>query len=401
MIVTFTLPAMAHVKPVMPLLSGLMQRNHKVVCFGHKAFEDIIRSSGAAFEPYPEIAYDVNAPDFNLVRMGADIIDAAYVIREALLPRVRALAPRMVIQDFMAAWASLIGTELGIPRIHTVPTIVFTPETERMMRREDGALKLAGDVWRGAPHLLRAHIRSGFALSIREAFGLQRSWRRIAPPVAELVFSIEALQPGEPEGDVPRHYIGHPFDPGRTFAPVDLDGYALITFGTLSNNDTGRFEAAMRGVVAAGLSAVIICGGRKVDVAHLESLGRRLEAENLGRKIRVIERTPELERWIIGADLMVSHAGMATTWETIRFGKPSLLIPTIADQMAFANALERYGLGVRLPRGREFDPDAIADGVRAALALRFPRERLAADVAAAGGTERGLDVILAALGQSR
>ena len=112
MIVAFTLPAMAHVKPMMPLLSGLVDRRHEVVCYGHRKFEDTIRASGATFAPYPDIAYDVEAPDFNLVRMAADLIDAAETIHARLLPEVAAMSPRLILQDFMAPWASRIGTAL-------------------------------------------------------------------------------------------------------------------------------------------------------------------------------------------------------------------------------------------------------------------------------------------------
>lgn len=143
MIVAFTLPAMAHVKPMLPLLSGLVDRRHDVVCYGHPNFESAIRSSGACYAAYPDIAYDVEAPDFNLVRMAADLIDAAETIHARLLPEVAALSPRLILQDFMAPWASRIGTALAVPRIHTIATLVFNATTQRRMRREEGIAKLA------------------------------------------------------------------------------------------------------------------------------------------------------------------------------------------------------------------------------------------------------------------
>lgn len=396
MIAAFTLPAMGHVKPMMPLLAGLVARGQTVVCFGHTKFETVIRATGADFRPYPEIDYDVDRPDFNLVRMAADLIAASETINTKLLPEIASLAPQLILQDFMAVWASRIGTSLAIPRIHTVPTLVFNPATQRRMQWEDGVVKLARDVARGTPALVRAMIRSRFAVSVREAFGVERSWRRLAPPLCELVFCIEALQVGNPHGDVPRHYLGPTYAERRDAEPPTARGHALITFGTLSNNETGRFEAAMRGAFLAGHSVVAQCGG-KVDLPHLQRVATTLQAAHPGQTATIIDSVPDLERLIVGADVVIHHAGMATTWEAVRHSKPALFIPTIADQKVLASQLERNGFGVRLAAGREYDADAIAHTLETVRARNYPWPKIQAWLAQAGGAAVGVQVILDAL----
>ena len=394
MIVVFTTPAMGHVKPMMPLLSGLTGEGQGVVCFGHKAFEATIQSAGARFIPYPDTSYNIEAPDFNLVQMGADLIRASHAFHDALLPQVSALSPCLILQDFMALWGSRIGTALGVRRVHTIPTIVFNREAELRMRKEDGIRKLAGDVLRGAPALLSAMVRTSFAVSVREAYGLEGSWRNLTPPLRELVFMLEDLQVGDPTGDVPRFYIGPTVNERRQFDPAPFPpGYALVTFGTLSNNQTGRFEAAIRGALLAGLSVVAQCG-RKVDVAYLRGLAHSLEKAHPGQWVRVIESVPDMETLIVGAEVVIHHAGMATTWETVRFRKPALFIPTIADQKVLATQLEDLGIGLRLPRGREADAGAIATALKQVQALACPWEKVEELLAKAGGARRGVRLIL-------
>jgi len=400
MIVAFTTPAMGHVKPMMPLMSGLVECGKRVVCFGHEAFEPTIRATGAEFRPYPHVAYNIEAPDFNPVRMGADLIHAMHVIRPALLPEVAALSPRLILQDFMSLWGSCIGTALGVPRIHTVPTIVLNREAERQMHREDGFRKLMGDVVCGAPSLLSAMIKTRFAVSIREAYGLQNSWRRLAPPVQELIFSLKEVQVGHLEADIPRYYIGPTVNECCVPDPAPfLPGYALITFGTLSNNRTERFEAAIRGAFLAGLSVVAQCG-RKVDLAHLHALARALEEANPGRWVRLIESVPHIESLIQGAEIVIHHAGMATTWETARFRRPALFIPTISDQKVLATRLEALGIGLRLLPGREFDAQAIAQQIAKVRTLTCPWDKVEDLIAEAGGAKRGVSLILDALDPS-
>jgi MGT family glycosyltransferase len=387
---------MGHIKPMMPLLSGLVAQGQQIACFGHKKFEGTIRSTGAGFSPYPDLDYDVDAPDFNLIAMGANLIRASETITSKLLPDVAALSPQLILQDFMALWSSRIGTSLGIPRIHTVPTLVFNAATQRRMRKEDGVVKLARDVVRGAPSLIRAMINSKFAVSVPEAFGVERSWRKLAPPVCELVFCLEELQVGNPQGDIPRHYIGPTINPSRQFGMPTKQGYALITFGTLSNNETQRFEAAIRGALSIGLSVVVQCGG-KVNLLHLESVAKSLEAAHPGQTITILDSVPDMEVLIVGADIVIHHAGMATTWETVRYCKPAVFIPTITDQMVFASQLEHHGFGVRLPRGRELDAAAIASSIQAALARDYPWEKFQMLLAKAGGAPVGVEIILKAL----
>ncbi len=396
MIVAFTLPAMGHVKPMMPLLSGLVSCGQKVVCYGHKNFEHVIRSTGADFSAYPDIEYNIDAPDFNLIKMAADLIHASETIYSKLLPEIAEMAPRLILQDFMALWASRIGTELGIPRIHTVPTLVFNTATEKQMRREDGIIKLASDIFHGAPALFRAKVKSKFAVSIGEAFGLERSWKNLTPPLCELVFCIEAVQFGDPYGKVRRHYIGPTYTEHKVPLSNTPKGYALITFGTLSNNETARFEAAIRGAFFAGYSVVAQCGG-KVDRVYLERATKSLEIEYRGQTATILDYVSDLEVLIAEADIVIHHAGMATTWETVRHCKPALFIPTIADQKVLASQLERNGFGIRLRPGSECDPQVIALALKGIQTRDYPWAKNQALLAQAGGAPVGVKAILDAL----
>ena len=209
-------------------------------------------------------------------------------------------------------------------------------------------------------------------------------------------FPSRSCRPAIRGGDVPRHYIGPAFETGEGFEPPGLRDYALITFGTLSNNDTRRFEAAMRGAFLAGYSAVAVCGG-KVDLRYLGGVARSLEEAHPGQTAMVVDRVPELEPWILGADVVIHHAGTATTWESIRFRKPALFIPINADQKVHASLLEQQALGVRLASGREVEPEAIAHGLESVRKIAYSGERFHRRMAQAGGAAAGVDIIVRTL----
>lgn len=393
MIIVFTLPAMGHVKPMMPLLERLVGEGQKIICFGHKNFEEVISATGAEFLPYPDISYNVDAPDFNLVKMGADLINASEIIYSALLPQIKALTPKLILQDSMALWASRIGTALDIPRVHTIPTLLFNKAAEQQMRKEDGIIKLISDVFHGLPHLLMAKLKTKLEISIGEAFGIERSWNNLSPPICELVFCIEALQVGQPYGSIQRYYIGPSYMKAKEIDSNSNNGYALISFGTLSNNETKRFEAAITGAFNAGYSVVAQCG-EKVNQEHLKTIAISLEAKNQKQTVKILGSVKDLERLISDADIVIHHAGMATTWEAVRRQKPALFIPTIADQKVLATMLEKQGIGIRLKSGSECDHAAIESALVEVRNQDYPWANINQLLEDAGGANKGVQVIL-------
>jgi UDP:flavonoid glycosyltransferase YjiC (YdhE family) len=111
-----------------------------------------------------------------------------------------------------------------------------------------------------------------------------------------------------------------------------------------------------------------------------------------------MESAPDMETLISGTAIVIHHAGMATTWETARFHKPALFIPTIADQKVLASQLETLGIGLRLPRGHELDASAIAMALKRVQVLVCPWDQVETLLAEAGGAKRGVSLILDALG---
>ena len=150
----------------------------------------------------------------------------------------------------------------------------------------------------------------------------------------------------------------------------------------------------------AGYSVVAQCG-RKVDLEYLRKLAAILEAENPGKTVTVLDSVPDMEVLVMGAAVVIHHAGMATTWETVRYAKPALFIPTISDQKVLASRLEERGFGVRLPHGRECDAQAIARGLKSVETKPYDWPALQGLVAHAGGAPRGVGIILDALGNAR
>jgi MGT family glycosyltransferase len=109
------------------------------------------------------------------------------------------------------------------------------------------------------------------------------------------------------------------------------------TFGTSRSSDLTIFHLIAQACDELCLQLVISFGGRR-DPESLRGLA--------GDPI-VMKDLPQLEI-LKRADMVISHGGLNTALETLREGKPMIVIPRAFDQPAVAARLERCGVAVAL-----------------------------------------------------
>ena len=108
----------------------------------------------------------------------------------------------------------------------------------------------------------------------------------------------------------------------------------------------------------------------------------------------VVHFAPQL-KLLEAADLVITHAGMNTTIESLAQGKPMLALPVTNDQPGVAARIVRSGCGLMIPIARVSAPriratlQAILDDPR----FRENAQRMAVANREAGGAERAADII--------
>jgi zeaxanthin glucosyltransferase len=143
------------------------------------------------------------------------------------------------------------------------------------------------------------------------------------------------------------------------------------------------------------------CDG--LDLQLVISLGGRRDTEmfqGLPGKPLVVKDVPQLEL-LKRADIVITHAGPNTAFETLLGGKPMIALPKTFDQPAIAARLEWLGVAeVLRVKG------LTAPQIRAALikvlndpSYRSAAQALQAKIKSAHGLTRAADVIEEALGR--
>ena len=125
------------------------------------------------------------------------------------------------------------------------------------------------------------------------------------------------------------------------------------------------------------------------------SLGGQGDQSALGpvpENVRLVHYAPQPEL-IAKSAMVITHAGMNTTMETIRFGKPALAMPISYEQPGIAARIQYTGMGLRLPL--HSSPHTIQSATERILAKpRFAEasEALMAASQSAGGSPRVAEI---------
>ena len=409
----FCFPGTGHLNPFTALARRLIQRGHRVIIFGIADTEAGVRAAGVEFcqvgrEDYPLGA--LKRLDDKLSRLrGLDTF-------RFTVERVRNHA-RMVLRDGPAAVracgvdallvdeadkAGSVAEHLGLP---FVSIACFPP----LMRND--ALPPFCFGWRfSTGPLARLRNRLGFrflsriAWPIFEATNAQRSKWGLKPlrhatddlsPRAQITQLPEALEFPIPNRPLCLHYVGPLVDsrvrPAVPFPWDKLDGRPLVygSMGTIQNGSEYIFRAIAEACSTLDSQVVLSMGGSR-EPSELGPLA--------GNPI-VVRFAPQLEL-VKRASIVVTHAGLNTTLESLAEGVPLVAIPQGNDQPGVAARVAHHHAGVVVPI-RKLSVSRLRSAIRAVLsdeAYRASARRIQAAIREIDAVEVAADVVENALG---
>jgi UDP:flavonoid glycosyltransferase YjiC (YdhE family) len=257
---------------------------------------------------------------------------------------IRSLAPDFVLLDSMQlTWPALVGAhDSGVP--YGLTTANLGMIAPRRFRRHRWAYD---EITR--EYLLDHGIRWS-----EDAHTPRSPLMNLAPAIPELVGDQAILDgvtlvglPGAAgqRGDEVTFADWHRLDSSRPLV--------YVSFGTIFH----RRPELLRQVIAtaSGLDAQV--------VASVGDLGQELA--DLGRDAILAPYVPQREM-LERADLFVTHGGYNSVAESLRAGKPMLVIPLAIDQPVQAHYVANAGFGLAL-RPEEVSEDALGSALRTLL----------------------------------
>lgn len=258
---------------------------------------------------------------------------------------VRALAPDFVLLDSMQlTWPALVGVHASGVRygLTTANLGMIAPKRFREHR------------W-AYDEITRDYLLRHGVIWSEDAHSPRSPTLNLAPAIHELVGDDAVLDgvglvglPGAAavRGDETAFADWQRLDPARPLV--------YVSFGTIFYRRPQLLREAI--AASAGLGAQV--------VASVGELGPQI-GEGLGENVFLAGYVPQREM-LRRADLFVTHGGYNSVAESIRAGKPMLVIPLAIDQPVQAHYVERAGFGLAL-RPDDASQAAIAASVERLL----------------------------------
>jgi MGT family glycosyltransferase len=404
----FCFPGTGHINPMTALARRLQQRGHTVVIFGIADIEMQVRAAGVEFCLIGQSDYPPGTLRELDRRLGEQKGISTF---KFTVERVRNTA-LMILRDGPQAVRSArvdallvdeadmggnVAEYLGLPFISIA---CFPP-----LIQDDRIPPFCFGWKAGRSWTSRLRNRLGFRLLSRIAspifsvVNLQRRAWGLKPlkrstdalsPLAQIAQLPAALEFQVGELPTILHYTGPFVDAGQRIK-VDfdwsrLDGRPLVyaSLGTLQNGSRDIFE------VIAGACA-------DLHVQLVISLGGGLDPEQLGilsGDPLVVKYAPQLEI-VKRAAVVITHAGLNTTLESLAEGVPLVCIPLGNDQPGVAARVAARGAGVVVSRKR-LRAKRLRSAVKAVLEeerYRRAAREVQASMLQIDGLEQAADII--------
>jgi zeaxanthin glucosyltransferase len=354
---------------------------------------------GPGPEPLDHIIARAASPSFpiGVMRVVQDMAEATRRMARQAPEVLRRIGADAVVVDQMEPAGAIVADRLGLPFVSVAAAVCLEREpafppamlgwrydpSPQGVKRHEGGARVANWLMRPLGAAIEAEAEPG------------RAWTRMEECLSPLA-SIWQMVPGL---DFPRaaapgtaHAVGALRGAGGgSGAPLPSvrGGRPLVyaCLGTLQGHRLGLFRRIARACRRAGAELVVSHCGR-LTPAQAARIGTDHVVADLDQQAMVAR-----------ADVVVCHAGLNTVLDAAGAGVPVLALPIAFDQPGVAARVVHSGLGLKLDH-RFATSGAIAKAIMALLEdgrHRAAAERLAGELAVAGGATRAAEIVERAL----
>lgn len=411
-IVLHTFGSLGDLHPYIAVARALADRGHHAVVATHDGYRERVEGSGVPFHAVRPAMSDLGDEDTVRRRAMAPDEGSRYVVRELVVPFVRAsrddlleacAGADVLVSHALSFVAPLVAEHLRIPRVHTMlqPVSLFSAHDPSLVQgAAPWMLRLPPFAWRAFWGLAARGTRPWFAelATLRAEMGLPPS---DAHPLFELHsqrLNLAMFSPvlAAPQRDWPPDtrltgFPVHDRDGIGAGVPEALarfldDGPAPVVFtlgSAVAFNPGDFYRAAAEAARLLGIRAVLLTGP---DARHAP--------DRLPDGVFAAAYAPYSEVFPRAA-AVVHQGGIGTTGTALRSGHPMLVVPFSHDQPDNAMRCARLGVARVVPP-KQADARRLAHALKALLADEATRRR-AAEVGAIVQRENGAAAAAAAI----
>ena len=384
--VFFNISAHGHINPTLPIVAELNRRGHKVYYFIGESFAEAVQKAGGipVVLPGSSRAQNTTPPGDKEIALLPFLMarESPRIVPE-IVDKLRSINPDCIIFNTM-----LLAPRLAA-RILRLPVIGFRPfHSPRRLQKitetfTDPDVKLLAH----AANQALTTVTTSYQLP---AITLQEVFSEV--PGLTLVFLPKTFQVDAAQFDERFLFVGPSFTvPPPIPWPVAQSDHSAVTriyisLGTLRNNDPDFYRMCFAAFATPDWS-VVMSVGDQIDLRTLEPIPGNF----------VVKASVPQTALLPHADVFVTHGGLNSTMESLYYGVPLVVLPSIKEQQTTAERVRDLQLGLVLDRNN-LTAQALHEAVTTVLqdeTIRHSLHHIKDTIRSAGGYLRATDAIIA------
>jgi MGT family glycosyltransferase len=357
-----SLPVPGHLNPMTALARKLQARGHDVVFLSLPDVAPFVQAAQVPFVPCAEDRYrqgslgpnlqklsrlsGVEALSFTVNEMMKGYTEALF---ESLPETLRKAGADVIVLDQYQPYVELVAKHLGMPYVH-VSNALHVDYTGRSPlcfygRPETGSDQTARN--REEVERFRALLEPTTAMARQYArkAGLPVDWEDPISTISPLLWVTQTPSEFDFDSapDLPQFHYSGPWHDGHGRIPAEFPWERLtgepivyVSMGTLQNGVTETFRA-----IAASTK-------RLKNLQFVLAIGNQITPDQIGEtasNVITVAYAPQIEL-LKRSSLCVTHAGLNTVLEALRFGVPLLASPVTNDQPGVAARIAHKEVGL-------------------------------------------------------
>lgn len=382
----FNVSAHGHMNPTLPIVAELCRRGHKVYYFTSEAFAGAVQKAGGipVVLPGTSRAKNTKPPGDKEIALLPFLMarESPRVVPE-IVARLKDINPSCIIFNTMLLAPRLAAKILQLPAIGFRPFHSSRRQQKVIETSTDPGFKLLADA---ANQALTA-ITTSYQLpgiTLREIYS--------EAPGLTLVFLPKTFQVDAAQFDGRFLFVGPSFtEPPAIPWPVVQGGNSsatriYISLGTLRNNDPDFYRMCFAAFPAPEWS-VVMSVGDQIDLHALEPIPGNFVVKPSVPQTALLPHT----------DVFITHGGLNSAMESLYYGVPLVVLPSIKEQETTAERIRDLQLGLVLNR-IHLTVEALHEAVTAVLQSELIRQsvhNIKDTIRSAGGYLRATDAIVA------